>query len=138
MHFALNLIFFLFFTWVGAIIHALCIVASYGFGGEEMPRVKRKAQLRAQQKGIYNEPAPPPAHYDTRPAYSTESQDAIGAENVYVAGHADSGSAFARGSVNTTRGDDGALEGYPSDEATQGGNEYGMNTHDFGEDQKFG
>lgn len=107
-----------------------------------MPRVRRQARLRAN---LYNDPTPPlPPRYDNRPAYSTAgARDKARAKHVYVASRASTGSAFARGSVNTTRGgDDYGLGVYPPpDEAAPGGTAYGETlvgeTRETGEDRKI-
>lgn len=103
MHFALNLLLFLFLTWIGGIIHAICIVIIYGFSKRDMPRQRRKARLHAQQRDLSSASALSPPCYDTMPASATGFQDDHYAKNVYYVGRASSGSAFAQGSVNTNR-----------------------------------
>lgn len=107
-----------------------------------MPRVRRKARLHAQQKALYGTPPPPPPpRYDTRPAaYAPGSQDKLRAENLHVASRADSGSAYARGSVDVTRGEKCELGMYAPDKAAPGGADYSerpaVDNRDLGKYQK--
>lgn len=141
MHFVLSLILFLFLTWIGGIIHAICIVVIYGFCKKDMPRQRRKDRLRAQQKDLFSAPAPSPPCYYTEPAIATGFHDDRYAKNVYFAGRANSGSAFAQGSVNTTRYNEYDQVMCSVDEAATSSTECSetppVEANDLREDRKF-
>lgn len=142
MHFVLNLILFLFLTWIGGIIHAICIVVIYGFCKKEMPRHRRKDRLRAQQNDLFSAPAPSPPCYYTEPANATDFHDDHYVRNVYFfADRASSGGAFAQGSVNTTRYNKNDQVMCPVDEAGPSSTECSEtspdDSKDLGEDRKL-
>lgn len=142
MHFVLNLILFLFLTWIGGIIHAICIVVIYGFCNTDMPRQRRKDRLHAQQKDLFSAPAPSPPCYCSGAASTTGFYDSHYAKNVYSAGHANTGSAFAQGSVNTTRDNGYNQLMFPVDKVTSSSTEFSETSRndsekDLGEDRKF-